>query len=159
MSNTPTGLGVWMRMHPHLVHFAAVTPTRQPPRRSAALAAFLSFVIPGLGQIWVGAVARGVLLIVPIVILVVGLAGFVTGLGSARFLGVALQPGVLLTILALDTLVLIYRLVAIVDAYRLGVPAGTNRDVARASRDLHRRPGAPAGGHARDARLGRPGDL
>ena len=107
-----------------------MTPTRQPPRRSAALAAFLSFVIPGLGQIWVGAVARGVLLIVPIVILVVGLAGFVTGLGSARFLGVALQPGVLLTILALDTLVLIYRLVAIVDAYRLGcrqAPTETSR--------------------------------
>lgn len=69
---------------------------------------------------WVGAVRRGVLLIIPIVILVGGLAGFVIGQGSARFLGVALQPSVLLTILTLDAVVLIYRLIAIVDAYRLG---------------------------------------
>lgn len=95
-------------------------PSIERWRRSAALAAALSFLLPGLGQIWVGAVTRGVLLIVPIVILFGGIAGFVIGQGSARFLGVALQPGVLLTILAIDAVVLIYRLVAIVDAYLLG---------------------------------------
>jgi polyisoprenyl-teichoic acid--peptidoglycan teichoic acid transferase len=97
-----------------------VTPTHQPARRSASVAAFLSFIVPGLGQMWVGAVTRGILLIVPIVILVGGLAGFVIGEGSARFLGLALQPSALLAILALDLVVLVYRLLAIVDAYRLG---------------------------------------
>ncbi|HEX5395517.1 MAG TPA: LCP family protein, partial [Candidatus Limnocylindria bacterium] len=92
-------------------------------RRSPALAAFLSFLIPGLGQVWAGAVTRGVLLIVPIVILFGGIAGFVIGQGGARFLGVALQPGVLLAVLAIDGVLLIYRLIAIVDAYLLGRPA------------------------------------
>ncbi len=91
-------------------------------RRSPALAAFLSFLLPGLGQVWAGAVTRGVLLILPIVILVGGIAGFVIGQGSARFLGIALQPGVLLGILAIDAVLLVYRVVAIVDAYLLGRP-------------------------------------
>jgi LCP family protein required for cell wall assembly len=83
--------------------------------------------------VWAGAVTRGVLLIVPIVILVGGIAGFVIGQGGARFLGVALQPGVRLSVLVIDAVLLIYRLVAILDAYLLGRRARISAPRSRAA--------------------------
>jgi hypothetical protein len=88
-------------------------------RRSAALAALLSFVWPGLGQGWVGKRLRAVLFAAPIILL--GLVGLLIVLtqGRARTEGMLLQPQVLLGLLALNLGILLYRLMAIVDAYRL----------------------------------------
>lgn len=88
-------------------------------RRSAALAALLSFVWPGLGQGWVGKRLRAVLFAAPIILLVVvGLLTVMTQ-GRARTEGLLLQPQALLGVLALNLGILLYRLMAIVDAYRL----------------------------------------
>ncbi len=96
-------------------------------RRSAALAAVLSFIIPGLGHLLNGAVRRGALLALPVVALGVGVFVLFSSLGTARTLGLLLQPGVLLGILAINAILLAYRLGAILDAYALAsltAPAG-----------------------------------
>lgn len=88
-------------------------------RHSAVLAAALSFLWPGLGQGWAGARRRALLFALPMMLLVA--AGLLTLLvqGRARVLGLLVQPSVLLGLLALNVVVLVYRLVAIVDAYRV----------------------------------------
>jgi polyisoprenyl-teichoic acid--peptidoglycan teichoic acid transferase len=100
-------------------------------RHSAVLAAFLSFVWPGLGQGWVGAWRRALLFAIPIAVLVVIGVLVVSAQGKARSLGLFLQPQVILGLLALNVGILAYRLVAIVDAYytsRARWPvAGNNR--------------------------------
>jgi LCP family protein required for cell wall assembly len=87
-------------------------------RHSAVIAALLSFLWPGLGQGWVGSRRRALMFAVPMV-LVVG-AGVIVMIvqGKARSLGLLLQPGILLPLIALNIAVLLYRLFAIVDAYR-----------------------------------------
>jgi LCP family protein required for cell wall assembly len=87
-------------------------------RHSAVIAAVLSFVWPGLGQGWVGARRRALLFALPMVLLLgAGLLVIIVQ-GRARALGLLLQPAVLLPLLALNVAVLIYRVVAIVDAFR-----------------------------------------
>ena len=105
-------------------------------RRSAALAALLSFLWPGLGQGWVGKRLRAVLFALPIILLIAIIVLIVVAQGKARTAGLLIQPQILLGLLALNLGVLLYRLIAIVDAYRLarsrwpGAPAGAARWVA-----------------------------
>ncbi len=105
-----------------------MTPARRLPpvaprliaaiRHSAVIAALLSFLWPGLGQGWVGSRRRALMFAVPMVLLLG--AGVVVMIvqGKARSLGLLLQPGILLPLIALNIAVLVYRLFAIVDAYR-----------------------------------------
>jgi LCP family protein required for cell wall assembly len=87
-------------------------------RHSAVVAALLSFLWPGLGQSWVGSRRRAILFAVPMMLFLgAGLLVMIVQ-GKARALGLLLQPGVLLLLLALNIAILVYRLVAIVDAYR-----------------------------------------
>ena len=87
-------------------------------RHSAAVAALLSFLWPGLGQGWVGSRRRALIFAVPMmIVLAAGLLIMVVE-GRARALGLLLQPTVLLLLLALNLAVLVYRLFAIIDAYR-----------------------------------------
>ncbi len=85
-------------------------------RRSAALSAALSFVFPGLGQGWSGAVPRGLLLAGPVVILVAG-ALWLLQQGTVRVFGLLLDPAVMAALLVLDAILLLYRLATILDAY------------------------------------------
>jgi LCP family protein required for cell wall assembly len=88
-------------------------------RRSAVIAALLSFLWPGLGQGWVGSRRRAILFAVPMMLFLgAGLLVMIVQ-GKARALGLLLQPGVLLLLLALNVAILVYRLFAIVDAYRV----------------------------------------
>jgi LCP family protein required for cell wall assembly len=88
-------------------------------RRSAVLAAALSFVWPGLGQGWAGAWRRALLLAAPMMLLAgIGLLVFVTQ-GTYRTAGLLLQPTVLLALLLVNTVVLAYRSGAIVDAFQV----------------------------------------
>jgi LCP family protein required for cell wall assembly len=87
-------------------------------RHSAVVAALLSFLWPGLGQGWVGSRRRALLFAVPMMLLL-GLGVLVLLVqGKARTLGLLLQPSVLLLLLAINLALLIYRIFAIVDAYR-----------------------------------------
>lgn len=88
-------------------------------RHSAVLAAALSFIWPGLGQGWAGARRRALLFALPMMLLVAAALLTLIVQGRARALGLLLQPSVLLGLLALNVVVLVYRLVAIVDAYRV----------------------------------------
>jgi LCP family protein required for cell wall assembly len=88
-------------------------------RHSASIAALLSFVWPGLGQGWVGSRRRALLFAVPMMLfLAAGLLVMIVE-GKARAFGLLLQPGVLLLLLAVNLAVLLLRLAAIVDAYRV----------------------------------------
>ena len=97
------------------------TPGAAPKRGSAALAAALSFVVPGLGQAYGGAPVRGLLIAVPALLL----AGTVAGawiFDRSVLIRAAFAPPVLLVGVALVVVLLVYRLWAIVDAYAI---AGT----------------------------------
>jgi LCP family protein required for cell wall assembly len=111
--------------------------TERRPRRppSPAVAAFLSFVLPGLGQIAVGAIQRGVLIGLPLVaVIVLGALLFATD--RAGIVAALLKPDVVLALVALDLILGLIHLIAIGDAYRLA-----RYRVARSARQL--RVGAP----------------
>lgn len=88
-------------------------------RHSAVFAAALSFIWPGLGQGWAGARRRALLFALPMMLLAVAAVLVLMVQGRARVVGLLLQPSVLLALLALNLVVLAYRVLAIVDAYRV----------------------------------------
>ena len=88
-------------------------------RRSAVIAAVLSFLWPGLGQAWVGARRRALIFAAPMMLLLVGVLVVLAVQGRVRTVLILLPPGVLLVLMALNVLLLGYRVVAIVDAFRL----------------------------------------
>jgi LCP family protein required for cell wall assembly len=88
-------------------------------RRSSVLAAFLSFVLPGLGQGWLGRFRRGLILALPVLVLLGFGVGVYLGQGRARTLGLLLQPAVLVVLLVLNLALLVWRSGAIIDAFRL----------------------------------------
>ena len=97
-----------------------VSHVSSPVNRSPGVAAFLSFIIPGLGQAWVGHALRGLLIALPVVFLAgLAVAVVVTGGGLVGLAGLALSPTALALILVLDVILLGYRGWAIVDGYRL----------------------------------------
>jgi LCP family protein required for cell wall assembly len=84
-------------------------------RPSAALAAALSFVLPGLGQAYAGRTRLGLLFAAPVLIL----AGMVLGavlLGTDVILRTLVIPGALVAVLALDVGLMLWRLVSIGEA-------------------------------------------
>jgi LCP family protein required for cell wall assembly len=118
------------------------------PRRSAEsgqaaphTAAFLSFLVPGLGQLWLGGIRRGLLIAVPALALpIAALLLVIVGDKGLRGLAEALlQPGVLVALLVLNVALTLYHLAAISDAFRFArrrlaaaAPTGPSRP--------HRRP-------------------
>jgi LCP family protein required for cell wall assembly len=90
--------------------------------RSPAFAAFLSFVVPGLGQLSVGSARRAVLIAIPAVGIFV--AAVALGLaGGVAFLELVLRPEVLLALLVLNVVLAGYHVIAVVDAYDLAIGA------------------------------------
>ena len=77
-----------------------------------ALAAFLSFLIPGLGQAYIGRRRLAFILVLPVLVLL-GLAVVGGMTGSATLARALLAPGVLLGVLVLDIALLGWRLFAI----------------------------------------------
>jgi LCP family protein required for cell wall assembly len=90
-------------------------PARRPDPRAAA-AAFLSFVLPGLGQGYNGQWLLAIVLAVP-VLLVVGLGIGLAAGADASLLSRLVDTRVLLALLVLDLALLGWRLVAIVQAH------------------------------------------
>ena len=87
-------------------------------RSSATLASFLSFLLPGLGQLLTGAWRRGILFALPILALLTA-AAIAWLVDRPLVVRAALSPGVLLAVVALSLALLAYRSWAIVDAYRV----------------------------------------
>jgi LCP family protein required for cell wall assembly len=86
--------------------------------RSSFAAAFFSFVFPGLGQAYAGAWERGLAFAAPAVLVLALVAGLLVRF-RAEILGYVAQPTILVPLLLLSVVVLAYRAIAIVDAYRI----------------------------------------
>lgn len=96
----------------------------QPPQPSGThspfVAAFLSFLFPGLGQAYAGYRLRAVALAAPLVLVIALVGGMLVSKVSRDWLiAQFVSTDVLTVLLVLNGLLLVYRLVAIVDAYRL----------------------------------------
>ena len=82
------------------------------------LAALLSALIPGTGQWYAGRPARAALVAAPIIVLLIALVITWQG-GAAGVLEWIVRPTVLWALLAVNALLLGWRLFAVIDAYRL----------------------------------------
>jgi polyisoprenyl-teichoic acid--peptidoglycan teichoic acid transferase len=91
----------------------------RPRTRSPFAAAFLSLIFPGLGQLYAGAPTRALAFAAGPILLLALSAGMVLRVDRIALLGFLVDPGVLDAVFVLNLLVLVYRLVAIVDAYRV----------------------------------------
>ncbi|MGH2489425.1 MAG: LCP family protein, partial [Candidatus Limnocylindria bacterium] len=88
-------------------------PARRGVRRSsAALAAALSFVVPGLGQAYAGQPRLGLLFAAPVLVLV-GMVIGALATGTDTVLRTLLLPGALLAIFAVNLGLMVWRVIAI----------------------------------------------
>jgi LCP family protein required for cell wall assembly len=91
----------------------------RPRATSPFTAAFLSLVFPGLGHLYAGAPMRALgFAALPILAVALG-AGLFIRLDRLELVGVLVNPFVLTSVFVVNILALLYRLVAIVDAYRV----------------------------------------
>lgn len=95
-----------------------MTEPSVPRSTRAGLAAVLSAIVPGAGQWYGGRSRRAVIVFLP-AILLVGLGGALWSRGAVRMLELLVQPSVLWALLATNLVVLAWREMAVVDAYRL----------------------------------------
>src|SRR3954447_24149300 len=95
------------------------TQGARPRARSPFAAAFLSWIFPGLGQLYAGAPMRALAFAAAPILFIAAVAGVVLRLDRIELLGLVLNPFVLSSVFVLNLLVLIYRVVAIVDAVRV----------------------------------------
>ena len=82
------------------------------PRRHPAIAAFLSFLFPGLGQAYLGERRLALVLAVPVLLLLAGVALAIT-IGGTAALNSAFSAGFLTALVALDLALMAWRLFAI----------------------------------------------
>ena len=105
----------------------------RPRGRSPFAAAFLSLIVPGLGHLYAGAPARALGFAAAPILLVALIAGTVLRLDRLELVGLVVNPFLLSSVFALNVLALVYRLVAIIDAFRVAEylnaigPAGDGR--------------------------------
>ncbi|MGH2534979.1 MAG: hypothetical protein ACRDJW_22185 [Thermomicrobiales bacterium] len=93
-------------------------PSSQPHAgRSPLLAAALSAVAPGAGQIYLGRRRRGVVMLVPTLLLACA-ALILWRLDPFQVLAWLVRPEVLVALLVADLVVLAFRVFAVLDAYR-----------------------------------------
>ena len=91
----------------------------RPRARSPFAAAFLSLLFPGLGQLYAGAPMRALAFAAGPILALALAVGMVIRIDRIALLGFFIDPGVLDAVFVVNLAVLIYRLVAIVDAYRV----------------------------------------
>jgi LCP family protein required for cell wall assembly len=100
---------------------------RDPAARTASpfAAAFLSFLFPGLGQLYAGVRGRALAFAAAPILAIALLAGMLINPGTRDTMKVSLfDPTVLNGVLAADLVVFAYRLLAVVDAYRVALALG-----------------------------------
>ncbi|MBI3748354.1 MAG: hypothetical protein HY262_05865 [Chloroflexi bacterium] len=91
----------------------------RPRARSPFAAAFLSLLFPGLGHLYAGAPSRALAFAAAPVLLIALLAGIVLRLDRIELVGLALNPFLLSSVFVANLIALLYRLVAVIDAYRV----------------------------------------
>lgn len=99
---------------PGVTHLVKLRVERRPDPRSA-LAAFLSFVFPGVGQAYNGQLWLAVILAVPV--LLAGALVVLAVVGSGAFVSRLLDTRILIAMVVLDIALLGWRLVAILQAH------------------------------------------
>ncbi len=91
----------------------------RPRARSPFVAAFLSLLFPGLGQLYAGAPMRALgFAAVPILLIALG-AGVVLRMDRLELVGLVFNPAALTSVFVVNLVALLYRLVAIIDAWRV----------------------------------------
>ncbi len=95
-------------------------------RRSPTLAAALSFVLPGAGQLALGSVGRAAVMAAPAVATALVVLVALVGATSMDIAGLLVDPSILTLLLVVNVVLAAYHVVAIVDAWRLGVRRGSN---------------------------------
>ncbi len=91
----------------------------RPRARSPFTAAFLSLLFPGLGHLYAGAPARALGFAAAPVLLVALGAGTLLRMDRLELVALLFSPFVLTSVFVLNLVALLYRLVAIIDAYRV----------------------------------------
>ena len=91
----------------------------RPRARSPFAAAFLSLIFPGLGQLYAGAPLRALAFAAGPILLLALAAGTILRVDRIALLGFLIDPTVLNAVFFVNLAILVYRLVAIVDAYRV----------------------------------------
>jgi LCP family protein required for cell wall assembly len=91
----------------------------RPRGRSPFTAAFLSLLFPGLGHLYAGAPSRALAFAAAPILLVALLAGIVLRLDRIELVGLVFNPFLLTSAFVFNVVALLYRLVAIIDAYRV----------------------------------------
>ncbi len=113
-------------MPPMAPHDVAVRP-----RRSAFTAAFLSFLLPGLGHAYLGRWRRALLWVALPVIVVAAIAGRAVSGGVSDLVKLAADPDVLNAMLIILVVDVIYRFLAMLDAYRLATDGSVGSAITR----------------------------
>jgi LCP family protein required for cell wall assembly len=90
-----------------------------PRGRSPFAAAFLSLLFPGLGHAYLGAYKRGLGFAAPPLLAGALIAGFAVRMNSLELAGLAIQSWFLIFIFVANIVALVYRAVAIVDAWSI----------------------------------------
>ena len=94
------------------------------------MAALLSAVWPGLGQLSVGARRSGLLLAVPPLVLLGLIVAALATRDRVSLLSVFLDPGVIAALLLAQVALVLWRVTAVADAYRRGVGPMRERGAA-----------------------------
>ena len=110
-------------------------PRDEGRHRSPFAAAFLSLLFPGLGQAYVGFYGRALAFAAPMILIVALGGGLLINPGTRLgLLAEVSSPTTLLAILVVDVLLLVYRIVAIVDAFRLASAANVMTGAGESAR-------------------------
>jgi LCP family protein required for cell wall assembly len=88
-------------------------------RRSALLAAVLSGLVPGLGQLWAGSPRRALIVALPVVVAIGAVAAALATSDRTVLIAALLSPDALTIFLVANAILLVYRVLATLDAYRL----------------------------------------
>ena len=83
---------------------------------SPALAALLSFIFPGAGQVYAGNIRRGLLWALPMFVFIVAVIWLLLG-GSRALIGIVSNPQTRVALLVLNIAFFLYHVAAMVDAY------------------------------------------
>ena len=83
---------------------------------SPAVAAILSFIFPGVGQIYAGETRKGLIWAIPMVLFVIAVIWLLVG-GQSAILGLVTSPSTRMALLVLNVAFFLYHLAAMLDAY------------------------------------------
>lgn len=90
-----------------------------PVERSGVAAAALGAILPGLGHGYIGRRRMAVLMVLPLVLFIVGAAWAYSSASVVDLATWVVRPDVLMGILAVNVIVVAWRVVAVADPYRL----------------------------------------